>query len=188
MTQTAAKNITDVVRELGRYSLEAYEFLRQALEYTVEKVHGDTIKSVRSLIEWMESHDASIGDIPNLARGGKLPQCVMKVIHDAGGVEMLAEKLNLHVGGEALCWGVRDLAHERWGLLALPVLNYWGVRTTRDIGEMVFGLIDNGLLQKQPQDTIDDFDQIFDFDTVFNRDYKITPSDSKTTEIAPERE
>jgi uncharacterized repeat protein (TIGR04138 family) len=188
MTQTASKNISEVVRELGRFSLEAYEFLRQALEFTVEKIHGDTLKSVRSLIEWMESHDASIQDIPNLARRGKLPKKVLQVIHDAGGVEVLSEKLNLHVDGEALCWGVRDLAQERWGLLAVSVLNYWGVRATRDIGEMVFALVDNGLLQKQSQDSIDDFDQIFDFETAFNRDYKISPVESKQAVMAPERE
>lgn len=186
-TPAASKKLVDVSHDLGRYSLDAYEFVRQALEHAVEQVHGDTIKRVRSLIEWMEKHDASLNDLPTLARRGKLPQRVMKVIRDAGGVDVLSEKLNLHVSGEALCWSMRDLAQQRWGLLATPVLNHWGIKTTRDFGEMVFILIQNGLLQKQPEDDIDDFDQIYEFDAAFNRDYKITLVETKSVSMAPER-
>ena len=187
MTQTATKNIVDVAQELGRYSVEAYEFLRESLEHTVERVHGETIKSVRSLIEWMEKNDASIHELPTLARKGKLPQRIMHMIREAGGVDVLSEKLNLHVAGEDLCWGFQDLAIERWGLMASAVLAHWGVKSTRDIGEMVFALVENKLLQKQPTDCIEDFDQIFDFDAAFGRDYKFSLSKPMHLDMAPER-
>lgn len=187
MTQTATKNLADVALELGRFSVDAYEFLREALEHTVERVHGETIKSVRTLIEWMEKNDASIGDLPNLARRGKLPQRIMHLIRDSGGIDVLSEKLNLHVAGEDLCLGFAELALERWGLMVTPVLAHWGVRTTRDIGEMVFALVENKLLQKQPTDCIEDFDQIFDFDVVFGRDYKIPLTIPMHMDMASER-
>ena len=62
-----------------------------------------------------------------------------------------------HVGGADLCLGLGKLAVARWGRLSRLVLNSWGVYATRDFGEMVFLLVNNGFLQKTDADTIDDF-------------------------------
>lgn len=76
-----------------------------------------------------------------------------------------------HLNGRELAEGCRDLALARYGVLARVVLEHWGLRTSADIGEVVFTLVDTGLLMSQPQDTKDDFHDVFDFDAAFDRDY-----------------
>lgn len=72
-----------------------------------------------------------------------------------------------HVGGRDLCMGLRDYAIRRYGLLAKTVLNQWGVRQTEDFGKIVFALVDAGLLRKTDEDTLDDFEGVFDFEEEF---------------------
>jgi uncharacterized repeat protein (TIGR04138 family) len=67
--------------------------------------------------------------------------------------------------------GCRALAIERYGVLARTVLAYWGVTTTVDFGDIVFTLVDLGLLQSQPSDTREEFMDVFDFEDAFDRDY-----------------
>lgn len=74
-----------------------------------------------------------------------------------------------HISGQQLSLGLRDCAIERWGPLAPLVLQRWGIRRTRDFGEMVFLLIDAGVLSKQPSDRIEDFDEVFAFDGAFEK-------------------
>ena len=57
--------------------------------------------------------------------------------------------------------------------LAAMVLGYWGVHSTRDFGEIVYLLIKHQWMTSQETDTIEDFDDVFDFSTVFERDYRI---------------
>jgi uncharacterized repeat protein (TIGR04138 family) len=42
MHESAKKTLEQVVEETGRYPIEAFEFVRHGLNYTVHKVHGDT--------------------------------------------------------------------------------------------------------------------------------------------------
>jgi uncharacterized repeat protein (TIGR04138 family) len=72
-----------------------------------------------------------------------------------------------HVSGQQLCLGLRELARQRWGLLAADVLANWSIHTTRDFGEMVFLLIQNDLLGKQDSDAIEDFNEVFCFQDAF---------------------
>ena len=72
-----------------------------------------------------------------------------------------------HVSGQQLCEGLRELALERWGLLARTVLGQWNIHRTRDFGEMVFFLIEQGLMGRQESDVIEDFDSVYDFDQAF---------------------
>ena len=51
------------------------------------------------------------------------------------------------------------------------MLNHWGIYTTRDIGNIVFGLIAAKLLESSKEDSIEDFDDVFDFQKVFEEDY-----------------
>jgi uncharacterized repeat protein (TIGR04138 family) len=76
-----------------------------------------------------------------------------------------------HLTGRELAEGCRDLALARYGVLARVVLEHWGLRTSADFGEVVFTLVDTGLLMSQPQDSKDDFLNVFDFTTAFDRDY-----------------
>ena len=72
-----------------------------------------------------------------------------------------------HVSGQTLCEGLRELAVEKWGRLALLVLNTWGIRTTNDFGEIVYLMIKHEWMSAQANDSVDDFDNVYDFKTVF---------------------
>ncbi len=76
-----------------------------------------------------------------------------------------------HLSGRELCLGCLDLAIERYGVLARMVLEHWGVTRTADIGDIVFTLVDLGLLLTQQQDTRADFAGVYDFTLAFDRDY-----------------
>ena len=72
-----------------------------------------------------------------------------------------------HVSGAQLCRALRDEAIERWGLLAKSVLQRWNIRATIDFGNMVYLLIDSGLMDKTEQDSIEDFRDVYDFSAAF---------------------
>ena len=50
-----------------------------------------------------------------------------------------------HIAGRELAGACRDLALERYGVMARLVLEHWGVRSTEDIGDIVFTLVELGL-------------------------------------------
>jgi uncharacterized repeat protein (TIGR04138 family) len=70
-----------------------------------------------------------------------------------------------HVSGRELCESVRRLGLRQFGLLAATVFGHWGLRSTSDIGDIVYHLIDAGDLEKTPSDSRSDFDNVFDFET-----------------------
>ena len=72
-----------------------------------------------------------------------------------------------HLSGAELAWACRDFALEQFGMLASAVLTHWGVETTEDFGQIVFMLIDVGLLARQPADKVEDFQHVYDFADVF---------------------
>jgi uncharacterized repeat protein (TIGR04138 family) len=76
-----------------------------------------------------------------------------------------------HITGRELAIACRDLAIDRFGVLARHVLSYWGVRSTADLGDIVFTLVELNLLISQPTDTRDDFLAVFDFDEAFEQNY-----------------
>lgn len=74
-----------------------------------------------------------------------------------------------HVTGQELCHALRLLAIQRWGLLARDVLRRWNINSTRDFGEMVYLMIDLGLMGQQDSDQLADFDDVYDFDAAFEQ-------------------
>jgi len=72
-----------------------------------------------------------------------------------------------HLSGSELAWACRDLALEQFGMLASAVLTHWGIHTTEDFGQIVFRLIDVGLLAQQPDDRLEDFERVYEFAEVF---------------------
>ena len=91
-----------------------------------------------------------------------LNRAVQEVYHDKAGGEG-----QHHVSGQQLCCSLRDLAIERWGMLAKAVLNKWNIRESIDFGNMVYLLIDNNYMRKTDDDRIDDFRDVYDFDKAF---------------------
>ena len=121
-----------------RYSIHAYAFVFEALEYT-------KISKRRS----------QVTSRPRTRRNPK----------------------QRHVTGRELCEGVRLLALANYGLLAMAVLNQWGVRTTSDLGEIVYNLIGSGDLEQSPSDSRADFDNVYDFEAALRRDVVLALDD-----------
>ena len=110
----------EVIREDGRYPMEAFAFLHEGLRRAVQDLHGES------------------------------------------------EVGQQHVSGSQLCEALRDLAVDRWGLLAKAVLARWQIRGTIDFGNMVYLLITHNLMKKTEEDTLEDFRDVFDFDDTTN--------------------
>ena len=72
-----------------------------------------------------------------------------------------------HLNGGELAWACRDFALEQFGMLAFTVLTHWGIEATEDFGQIVFMLIELGLLARQPTDKLEDFEHVYDFADVF---------------------
>src|SRR5512135_1732582 len=125
-------DLAGVLARDPRYSIQAYAFIFEAIEYT------KNLKKRRQP--------------RNRARGKASPG-------------------SRHVSGRELCEGARALALDHYGLMAMTVLNLWGIRSTSDLGEIVYNLIASGDLEKAPSDSRTDFDNVFDFEATFRRDY-----------------
>ena len=76
-----------------------------------------------------------------------------------------------HISAAELSHSCRELALERYGVMARVVLERWGIHATSDIGEVVFALVDLGFLAKLPSDTREEFFDVYDFAGAFERDY-----------------
>ncbi len=163
------KSIEQIVREVGAYAPDAFEFVREAVGTASEKVHGPVSRQERRLLKWMGKQNLALEDLRRLEEEGSLPPNVRAAVRKLGGIDAM----NRHVTGRQLCLALRDMAIERWGLLARAVLEHWGVRRTNDFGRIVFALVDNHLLSKQPTDSPRDFERVYDFREAFDRGYRI---------------
>jgi len=72
-----------------------------------------------------------------------------------------------HVSGPELLEGVRQYALKEFGPLVVTVFDNWGIRSSEDIGHMVFNLIGAGIFGKTDQDSIEDFKSVYNFDDAF---------------------
>jgi uncharacterized repeat protein (TIGR04138 family) len=76
-----------------------------------------------------------------------------------------------HVTGQELLRGIREFALAQFGPMALTVFEEWGIRTGRDFGEIVFNMIEIGLLAKTERDSRADFDNGYDFEAAFRQPF-----------------
>lgn len=119
--------LEQIAREDGRYASEAYEFLREALDFTIK------------LLNKPESGPAR------------------------------------HVTGGELLEGLRQYALKEFGPMAFTVLRHWGIRCCEDFGEMVFQLVEKGVLGKTDRDRKEDFSGGYDFDQAFRQPFRPAP-------------
>ena len=90
-----------------------------------------------------------------------------------------------HISGQELAEGVRGLAMERFGPMARTVLQYWGIHSTGDLGEMVFDLVEMGILVKHTSDRPEDFADVFDFEEAFDHNYPWSVCPCKVAMVCP---
>jgi uncharacterized repeat protein (TIGR04138 family) len=76
-----------------------------------------------------------------------------------------------HVTGRELLDGIRQHALAQFGPMTVTVLAEWGVRNCQDFGEMVFNMVESGLLAKTEKDSRDDFQDGYDFTEVFDKPF-----------------
>jgi uncharacterized repeat protein (TIGR04138 family) len=129
-------DLAGVLARDPRYSIQAYAFVLEALEFT------KTLKK----------------------------KAQARVRSRSKGKSISASR---HVSGRDLCEGARQLVLAQYGLMSTAVLNLWGIRSTSDIGEIVYNLIASGDLEKAPSDSRADFDGVFDFEIALRRDYRM---------------
>ncbi len=163
------KSIDQVVSDLGRYPLEAFDFLREGLGYAVQKVHGQPSRIEQVVQQWMARNDVDLEQLERMYESGELPSHIQNLVDKLGG----PGSLNRHVTGQQLCTGIRDMAQDRWGLMAGIVLRHWYINGTEDFGRMVFALVESGHLQKRAEDAMDDFKKVYDFRAAFDMGYEI---------------
>lgn len=78
-----------------------------------------------------------------------------------------------HVSGPELLEGIRDLALREFGLMARTVFQQWGIRRTGDFGDIVFNLIEAGLMSKTDRDSRADFHDVYDLDQALVQGFRI---------------
>jgi uncharacterized repeat protein (TIGR04138 family) len=72
-----------------------------------------------------------------------------------------------HVNAGELLDGFRQLSLKEFGPMVMTVLEYWGVRSSSDVGQMVFNLIGAGVFGKTESDSVADFNEALDFRVAF---------------------
>jgi uncharacterized repeat protein (TIGR04138 family) len=76
-----------------------------------------------------------------------------------------------HVTGQELLEGIRQYALQEYGPMTVTVLEEWGIKSCRDFGDIVFNMVESGLLAKTDKDTREDFRQGYDFTEAFRKPY-----------------
>ncbi|MFN0058260.1 MAG: Minf_1886 family protein [Planctomycetota bacterium] len=124
---TPQERFQTLLRQDRRFMPEAYNFVFEALDYTVRLKHK-----------------------PKSTDSGMTSQ---------------------HVTGQDLLEGIRQHAIASFGCLAPTVLDCWGVGQSEDFGDIVFNLIEYGLMGSQESDSKADFAKGYDglpFHAVFS--------------------
>ena len=154
--------IVQLLSDDPRYTLEAYQFVRDALAF------GQRVIGLGSPGEG----DSDPGDpfLSDAEQEEALEDLAQQL--DAGDAD--EPHVERHLTGQQLCEAIRLYALEQFGLMAKVVLNSWGIRTTGDFGELVYNLIRIGMMKKSPQDRREDFDDCYDFDEAFQQEFRIT--------------
>jgi uncharacterized repeat protein (TIGR04138 family) len=90
-----------------------------------------------------------------------------------------------HVTGQELLDGIRQFALKEYGPMAATVLEEWGITSCADFGEIVFNMVDVGLLARTEEDRREHFQNGYDFTTAFRKPFlPKDKQDGEKTEVA----
>lgn len=124
--QTFETAIANIIKKDPRYPFDAYQFLREAFEFTIKHLQLQ----------------------PNTVYAH-----------------------TIHIPGQKLLEGIREFALLQYGPMTLTVFNQWNISTGEDFGNMVFNLVQNGILSKTDNDSINDFKNSYDFYNAFQKPF-----------------
>ena len=77
-----------------------------------------------------------------------------------------------HITARELLKGIKEFALDQFGPLSHTVLEHWGINSTDDFGNIVFNMVENGLLKKTQDDNLEDFKGVYDLKQEFDRGYR----------------
>lgn len=76
-----------------------------------------------------------------------------------------------HVSGQELLEGIRQFSLKEFGPMAITVFEEWGITACQDFGNIVFNMVETGLLSKTDKDSHEDFTGGYDFDDAFRKPF-----------------
>ena len=76
-----------------------------------------------------------------------------------------------HVTGQELLDGLRQYALQQFGPMTTTVFDEWGIRNCQNFGEIVFNMVEIGLLARTEKDSRDDFQNGYDFGDAFRKPF-----------------
>ncbi len=88
-----------------------------------------------------------------------------------------------HVSGRELLNGIRRYALSEYGPMSLRVLRTWGLHATEDFGEIIFNLVDLGVLGRTDEDRREDFANGYAFEQAFVAPFR--PASGATSKAPP---
>ena len=76
-----------------------------------------------------------------------------------------------HVSGQELLDGIRQYSLQQFGPMTITVFEEWGIQTCKDFGDIVFNMVEIGLLAKTDRDSREDFRDGYDFGDAFRKPF-----------------
>jgi len=155
-----AHPLAQLLQQDVRYKLDAYLFVLESLTFA----HNTLGLGESPAPEELEPSSGGQSELTSKprARPGKSRR----------------KQVERHVSGQQLCEAARQYAQQQYGYLACTVLGTWGIRTTADLGEIVFNMIKIGQMRKTRKDKREDFHNVYDFAEAFLRDLAFVVPDS----------
>ena len=121
-----AEAIEEIIAHDPRFDRDAYQFVREALDFTVKILK-------------------------------KNPQ---------------SPPAHRHVSGQELLDGIRRHALDQFGPMSKTVLEHWGIKQCEDFGNIVFNMVEKGILGKTEKDSREDFKGGYSFEEAFVRPFQ----------------
>ena len=149
------KNFQEVIKEIhnkdDRFGKGAYYFIREALDHT--------LKSLEKTSQGKSGH----------VSGNELLEGIREYAldHTLKNLEKAKTKNKGHVSGSELLDGIRDYALDRFGPMTMTLMEHWNISKCRDFGEIVFMLVEYGILGRTDNDSIKDFENGYEFTDAF---------------------
>jgi uncharacterized repeat protein (TIGR04138 family) len=147
--------LAKVIAGDSQHSIEAYAFILEALQLARSR-------KLRAIAKQRKASDRrAVSSEPE--KGSSSP----KGHGSSKAKSRRTPEVVGHVTGQEFCESARRLALRQFGFLAGTILESWGIRTTSNMGDVVYNLIASGHLEKTSQDLRSDFDDVYDFKTAF---------------------
>ncbi len=102
--------------------------------------------------------------------------------HTLKSLDKNSRKNKGHVSGEELLEGIRSFALDRFGPMTLTLMNHWNIRQCRDFGNIVFNLVEFGILGRTDNDSLEDFEGGYNFQEAFESPF--LPNSTNSTDLS----